>query len=1293
MSGVKCKMAATPRSSRPQFSTITDAAWSFHENMCAAIGNDFRVHFLNASGADQIPLRISRNQRAATIEWSAIQNSLAIGWSDGTLSVWNDEKVLDGEALQRSPLTHIAWHPYKPLVAGASRMGDVCIWDTSDGKMERLVACKTELQITKLMFRPCDEPVLFLVAKDGAIYSFEKEAEQFAAIPTPIVHVSVSSDGERLVCVSGDNVMTQFHVKTKGKKLQTKLESGNNVLFTDLDADSLCFSVDGTIFVTKSDASEPIKLEVEGGNVVGLQFYSASSELAAMTDTGKVIVWRFDREKRTFSVSRKLESSLETKRAFWSPFSKIAVTIATDDSFSVCAVPVIRCLSARDVVVLQTDTKSLSLSGNHRKRFPFNIERLAASGSLLLVASDSGARVFSMGYGTLSKVSEFDIPSPLVEILGENVFVVNGKELEVRNVSGEIKNTLQVETNSAISHLSLNGKYLCLGGRDALSLQIFLYDVSRRVPSLVATSVFAIRNKVYRIRSIAVSRGGFCVSVALDFFTDGKWQNSPKLYLHSPLKHKTIALATESGCPLNHLWDTVSGSILCVQTATAVCPFFVDKNLETRQLKEVSMTSERVIFRVECPRILHVMDGTKGPPLSVDGAVSASFMSQFATLDGIDATTRRILIEVLFAVQSENRDYAREIVEGLSEPPILRSALRFLLSVNERDLAEICANKLTSEVPTSIGKSDDRLSFINHLSSTSYDEAATVCAPTDKLNVKANAYLLGLMAEFDGKIDKALEYFESADCKPAEMLRMAMHQGNLSQLFKAATGGIADPQLHLWLGRFYEYHQKFDMALSHYDICGDLRESIRLLCLLGKFDEAARRVNDTEQRSAICHFARLLMKKFPTVQDETQKKNMKRQIVDLFIRAQQHGPAFEFAFNNQMVDDVVALSISAPKPVIARAAKFYEEKNDLRVAALLWNRAGRMNKALALCLERDAQDALEEIADSVKQGTDPAVLEKCAELFMENGQYKRAANFFALAHKIDRAKEICEEKNIKLPQEFLENMASLKSDPETTKQIAELCEQQEAYITAAQIYIKLNDHLSAMRNIIAAGDTEKVVKFATILKRKDAFVCAADYIAGTQPKAGSQLFQTCVQFYQRGGAFDKIADFLDKTAQVEIEDEQNYELAAELLKKAHQTMAKTEMTKERDTQVESYLQKIRWIEMYLEATRCVRSDPIRMQGLCNELLQTKGVEECLRIEDVYMLLVQYFVGQENYVQAHRILENMRMNGVDLKYFMEEESISRIYRAAGQVYTPADGSDSGADDDIPDDVVEAVSDDF
>ena len=114
----------------------------------------------------------------------------------------------------------------------------------------------------------------------------------------------------------------------------------------------------------------------------------------------------------------------------------------------------------------------------------------------------------------------------------------------------------------------------------------------------------------------------------------------------------------------------------------------------------------------------------------------------------------------------------------------------------------------------------------------SFDEAASICTPSDKLPIRAAAYLRGRIKESEGNIKEALKEYAISGPNGPEILRIALHKGDLSVIFNAANDGNTDPQLHLWLGRYYEYKKQYDTALTHYDLCGELRESVRLLCLM-----------------------------------------------------------------------------------------------------------------------------------------------------------------------------------------------------------------------------------------------------------------------------------------------------------------------------------------------------------------------------------------------------------------------------------------------------------------------------
>lgn len=954
---------------------------------------------------------------------------------------------------------------------------------------------------------------------------------------------------------------------------------------------------------------------------------------------------------------------------------------------------VLKCANIKEIPVVQTSPNSLSIRGFSTQTFDFVIHKLRVSGSNILVSSNQRAQILTYTPTNIKTILKVDITGPTIEILGDTIYVANKNVLEVYNKTGEVRVSTKLETDSSVVATVVNGRYLCLLCR---SLELFVFDISKRAPSQLYKSKITVDEENYVIKSISISRGGFCFSYSLAIPQGNEmYENVPHVYLHNPKSGSIFKLKPPSP-PLEQMWDSTSERLLCIQCEKSICPYLVTDDLKCLDLLPRYIPRDKLMYRVDSPRIM-AYSFEENNIHNADSAVISLIIPELAVLDGFDSTSRRILVNLLFHIKNNNKQQVERILRDINEDTQIKSAIPFLISLGERELTENLVKKLpqiTEEKPP------DNFGFLNSIATKNYDDIELICAPKDSICIKAASYLRGSSQVLNQEYDKACDSFAYAGSNGPEILRIAMQQGDLSVIFKAANEGNTDPQLHLWLGRFYEYKQKYETALTHYDLCGELAESIRVLCMMGKFDEASRRAYDTEQKGAITAYARLLIRKLPTIpkDQETLIDSLKRDVISLFKKANQYGPAFQFAFEQGMMQEALSLSLSAPKTALSKAAMKLESKGDLANAVLLYNRAGRASRALTLCLDNNLLDTLEEISGTIHLGCDPNVLTRCAEFFSQESKWEKAAFFYAIAENFEKTLSILESHNAHLPRSLLDELTQserLINDSEKSKQIATICEHQGAYIIAAQIWSTIGDHISAMRSIIKDGDSDKVIRYANKLKRMDAFIAAADFIATTNPRDNEPLFATAIQFYQRAGAYDRIAKFLESTAHNEIDEFKDYHKALDLIRKAHQTMAKTEMTLEREAVVEKQLQKIRWIEMYLEATICITSDPVRMQSLCNELLQTPGVETCLRIEDIYILLVQYFVYNKNFSQAYTILDNLKRNGVDLKWFMDTNVIQNIYRAAGQEYVEREDEKVKETQvkEIPDDVADAFEDDF
>lgn len=61
---------------------------------------------------------------------------------------------------------------------------------------------------------------------------------------------------------------------------------------------------------------------------------------------------------------------------------------------------------------------------------------------------------------------------------------------------------------------------------------------------------------------------------------------------------------------------------------------------------------------------------------------------------------------------------------------------------------------------------------------------------------------------------------------------------------------------------------------------------------------------------------------------------------------------------------------------------------------------GHFSKALELAFESEQFGALQLISDDLDEKTDPVLLNRCAEFFMEHGQYDKAVDLLVVGGKV-----------------------------------------------------------------------------------------------------------------------------------------------------------------------------------------------------------------------------------------------------------------------------------------------------
>lgn len=123
-----------------------------------------------------------------------------------------------------------------------------------------------------------------------------------------------------------------------------------------------------------------------------------------------------------------------------------------------------------------------------------------------------------------------------------------------------------------------------------------------------------------------------------------------------------------------------------------------------------------------------------------------------------------------------------------------------------------------------------------------------------------------------------------------------------------------------------------------------------------------------------------------------------------------------------MLDELWPLATLAPAQFQIDVARYYEENYQSDRAILLYHRAGLLRKALDLAFKNQQYNALQLIAMDVNADSDPSLIEKCAEYFIQNEQIEKAIDLLAMGKKYMEALQLIQNHNIALSEELAEKM-------------------------------------------------------------------------------------------------------------------------------------------------------------------------------------------------------------------------------------------------------------------------------
>ncbi|XP_017713796.1 PREDICTED: intraflagellar transport protein 140 homolog isoform X3 [Rhinopithecus bieti] len=673
--------------------------------------------------------------------------------------------------------------------------------------------------------------------------------------------------------------------------------------------------------------------------------------------------------------------------------------------------------------------------------------------------------------------------------------------------------------------------------------------------------------------------------------------------------------------------------------------------------------------------------------------VSRRPLRDFVGLEDCDKATRDAMLHFSFFVTIGDMDEAFKSIKLIKSEAVWENMARMCVKTQRLDVAKVCLGNMghargaralreaerepelearVAVLATQLGMLEDaeqlyrkckRYDLLNkfYQAAGQWQKALKVAERHDRVHLRSTYHHYAGHLEASADCSRALSYYEKSDTHRFEVPRMLSEDLPSLELY---VNKMKDETLWRWWAQYLESQGEMDAALHYYELAQDHFSLVRIHCFQGNVQKAVQIANETGNLAASYHLAR---------QYESQEEV--GQAVHFYTRAHAFKNAIRLCKENSLDDQLINLALlSSPEDMI-EAARYYEEKGmQMDRAVMLYHKAGHFSKALELAFATQQFVALQLIAEDLDETSDPALLARCSDFFIEHSQYERAVELLLAARKYREALQLCLEQNMSITEEMAEKMTVAKdssdlpeeSRRELLEQIANCCMRQGSYHLATKKYTQAGNKLKAMRALLKSGDTEKITFFANVSRQKEIYIMAANYLQSLDWRKEPEVMRNIISFYTKGRALDLLASFYDACAQVEIDEYQNYDKAHGALTEAYKCLAKAKSPLDQETRLAQLQSRMALVKRFIQARRTYTEDPKESIKQCELLLEEPDLDSIIRIGDVYGFLVEHYVRMEEYQTAYRFLEEMRrrLPLANMSYYVSPRAVDAVHQGLG-----------------------------
>ncbi|KAJ3044635.1 hypothetical protein HDV00_001561 [Rhizophlyctis rosea] len=547
-----------------------------------------------------------------------------------------------------------------------------------------------------------------------------------------------------------------------------------------------------------------------------------------------------------------------------------------------------------------------------------------------------------------------------------------------------------------------------------------------------------------------------------------------------------------------------------------------------------------------------------------------------------------------------------------------------------------------------------------------WEEALALASKHDRISLRSTFCRFARYLEEIGDTTGAIAAYEKSSVFGTEVPRMLLTTGrDVGQYVLSSE----DKSLSKWWAQYLESIGDVNGAVVHYERAGDTLSLVRVLCYAGDVNKAMSVAEKFGNTAALYHIARYY-----------ENEDKSAEAINFYAKAKCFNQAIRLAKEKHLDRELMYLALQGSSEAMIDAARYYERLPDgVDKAITLYQKSGNFSRALELCFQTKQFGILDDIALSMDGSTDPGAMQRCADFFLESGQYDKAVKLLIIGRRFDEALDICMGHNVTLTEEMATSMTLKEDFPNRDVaqraldvKVGDVLMQQQNYQSACKKYNQAGDRYQAMKALLKSGDVEKIMFFANAAKSRDIFVIAANFLQTLDWRNDPNIMKSIVNFYTKAKAFDSLAGFYESCGQVEIDEYQNYEKAAGALREAMRCLGKLKVPD--DARKDALEHRLQLIGQFVEARKLAKADSVAMFQMCENLLNHPDVDDAVRVGDIYALMIESHWINGYREQAFDLLHKMRqrISNVPIEYYVDPGIVQELSRA----YDGAGGQDMG-----------------